>query len=379
MGIPLAVLPPHIKASLDLPFALEIAIAADGVLNIFGARAAHIMAHIEARSGVQRVRLAPGPDLSDCGGERRVSVLGAVRPLLEAHRLLHVALHGGEPERLTAKLLLPCRLAEVVIGKAGETVREISRLSGAALAFDEQLACVPEAAGVAERLLRASGDMAQVSNALAQVLLLRMDFDATEPAAPSCEATAAPRDEPGGGHEEYDPFNPRVGHATATGGAHSSAGAGLGAGLVYGAGPEAASLVSSNSQASLGVELLVPNAGAGALIGRGGHTVQRVCKVTGAHSNPDPDPDPDPNPDHDPSQVTGARVFVRKDPRLIAGTPERCVVVRGTLAQVEAAECMLAELLLEAARNGQLPANPTSNPNPDSNPDQGKALQSHKP
>ena len=36
---------------------------------------------------------------------------------------------------------------------------------------------------MAERLLRASGDMAQVSNALAQVLLLRMDFDATEPAS----------------------------------------------------------------------------------------------------------------------------------------------------------------------------------------------------
>ena len=98
MGIPLAVLPPHVKASLDVPLTLEIAVAADRVLNIFGSRAAHIMAHIEARSGVQRVRLAPGPDISaDRGGERRVSVLGAVRPLLEAHRLLHVALHGGEP------------------------------------------------------------------------------------------------------------------------------------------------------------------------------------------------------------------------------------------------------------------------------------------
>ena len=126
MGIPLAVLPPHVKASLDLPLTLEIAVAADRVLKIFGSRAAHIMAHIEVRSGVQRVRLAPGPDR---GGERRVSVLGAVRPLLEAHRLLHVALHGGEPVQLTAKLLLPCRLAEVVIGTAGETVREISRLS----------------------------------------------------------------------------------------------------------------------------------------------------------------------------------------------------------------------------------------------------------
>ena len=287
MGIPLAVLPPHVKASLDLPLTLEIAVAADRVLNIFGSRAAHIMAHIEARSGVQRVRLAPGPDR---GGERRVSVLGAVRPLLEAHRLLHVALHGGEPVQLTAKLLLPCRLAEVVIGTAGETVREISRLSGAALAFDEQLACVPEAAGVAERLLRASGDMAQVSNALAQVLLLRMDFDATEPAAPSGEAAAVPRDEPGGGHKEYDPSHPRVGRAAATGGAHSGAGAGLVAGPEYGAGPEAASLVSPTGPASLGVELLVPNAGAGALIGRGGHTVQRVCKVTRAHSGPGPEP-----------------------------------------------------------------------------------------
>ena len=65
--------------------------------------------------------------------------------------------------------------------------------------------------------------------------------------------------------------------------------------------------------------------------------------------------------------MTGARVFVRKEPRMVAGTPERCVVVRGTLAQVEAAERMLAELLLEAARNGQLPANPNPNPNPNPN------------
>ena len=202
-----------------------------------------------------------------------------------------MALHGGEPVQVTAKLLLPCRLAEVVIGTASETVREITRLSGAALAFDEQLACVPEAAGVAERLLRASGDMAQVSNALAQVLLLRMDFDATEPAAPSGEAAAVPRDEPGGGHKEYDPSHPRVGRAAATGGAHSGASAGLVAEPEYGAGPEAASLVSSTGPASLGVELLVPNAGAGALIGRGGHTVQRVCKVTRAHSEPGPEPD----------------------------------------------------------------------------------------
>ena len=66
---------------------------------------------------------------------------------------------------------------------------------------------------------------------------------------------------------------------------------------------------------------------------------------------------------------------------MIAGTPERCVVVRGTLEQVEAAERMLAELLLEAARNGQLlpsePQHPHPQPNPD--PNQGKALQSHEP
>lgn len=52
---------------------------------------------------------------------------------------------------------------------------------------------------------------------------------------------------------------------------------------------------------------------------------------------------------------------------MIAGTPERCVVVRGTLEQVEAAERMLAELLLEAARNGQLPSEP-QHPHPHPNP-----------
>ena len=70
MGIPLAVLPPHVKASLDLPFGIEIAVASDAIVNVFGTSAAHIMGHIEARSGVQRVRLAPEAETAP---ERRVS------------------------------------------------------------------------------------------------------------------------------------------------------------------------------------------------------------------------------------------------------------------------------------------------------------------
>ena len=80
---------------------------------------------------------------------------------------------------------------------------------------------------------------------------------------------AAPSEEPGGRHEEYDPLHPLV-PPTTTVGAQGGGGAG-------------AALEAALGAASLGVELLVPNAGAGALIGRGGHTVQRVCKVACTH------------------------------------------------------------------------------------------------
>ena len=54
-----------------------------------------------------------------------------------------------------------------MIGKGGETVREISRLSGAAVGLDRAPATVAEApGGVQERMLRIDGAMAQVSNAL---------------------------------------------------------------------------------------------------------------------------------------------------------------------------------------------------------------------
>ena len=66
---------------------------------------------------------------------------------------------------------------------------------------------------------------------------------------------------------------------------------------------------------------------AGAIIGRKGATVNGVASSS------------------------GAKVFVRKEP-LPGG--ERCVVVRGRLSQVEAAERQVSEILDEAARKGTL-------------------------
>ena len=85
--------------------------------------------------------------------DRRVSMVGTIRELLEAHRLLHVALNGGEPERLTAKLLLAAHLAGLVIGKSAETVREISRQSGASVVVEKQMAAV-SGGKLEERLTR---------------------------------------------------------------------------------------------------------------------------------------------------------------------------------------------------------------------------------
>ena len=121
MGIPLAVLPPHVKASLASPIGFETCLERELVVAVLGSQAAHVMAHVEARSRVQRVRIAPEHEVGACA-EQRVSVYGPVRELLEAFRLLHVAMHGGEPERLAGAgrtqgmrlhMLAPARRAHV--------------------------------------------------------------------------------------------------------------------------------------------------------------------------------------------------------------------------------------------------------------------------
>ena len=169
-GIPVEVLPPKVQAGLRTHLTLQMAVSADAIRSVFGGREEHVVRQLSARSGAQ-VQLWPVPaDAID----RRVSMVGTIRELLEAHRLLHVALNGGEPERLTAKLLLAAHLAGLVIGKSAETVREISRQSGASVVVEKQMAAV-SGGNLEERLTRVSGAMAQVSNALAQILLMLID------------------------------------------------------------------------------------------------------------------------------------------------------------------------------------------------------------
>ena len=187
-GIPVEVLPPKVQAGLRTHLTLQMAVSADAIRSVFGGREEHVVRQLSARSGAQ-VQLWPVPaDAID----RRVSMVGTIRELLEAHRLLHVALNGGEPERLTAKLLLAAHLAGLVIGKSAETVREISRQSGASVVVEKQMASVGGGGGERqERLTRVSGAMAQVSNALAQILLMLIDNSEAEAPPPPAAAAAA--------------------------------------------------------------------------------------------------------------------------------------------------------------------------------------------
>ena len=94
-GIPVEVLPPKVQAGLRTHLTLQMAVSADAIRSVFGGREEHVVRQLSARSGAQ-VQLWPVPaDAID----RRVSMVGTIRELLEAHRLLHVALNGGEPER----------------------------------------------------------------------------------------------------------------------------------------------------------------------------------------------------------------------------------------------------------------------------------------
>ena len=203
-GIPVEVLPPKVQAGLRTQLTLQMAVSADAIRSVFGGREEHVVRQLSARSGAQ-VQLWPVPaDAID----RRVSMVGTIRELLEAHRLLHVALNGGEPERLTAKLLLAAHLAGLVIGKSAETVREISRQSGASVVVEKQMAAV-SGGKLEERLTRVSGAMAQVSNALAQILLMLID---------NSEAEAPPPPPAAAADAEYDPANPSIGAAPLGGG-----------------------------------------------------------------------------------------------------------------------------------------------------------------
>ena len=195
-GIPVEVLPPKVQAGLRTHLTLQMAVSADAIRSVFGGREEHVVRQLSARSGAQ-VQLWPVPaDAID----RRVSMVGTIRELLEAHRLLHVALNGGEPERLTAKLLLAAHLAGLVIGKSAETVRG-SRAAGASVVVEKQMAAV-SGGKLEQRLTRVSGAMAQVSNALAQILLMLIDTPVAEAPPPPAAADA-----------EYDPANLVIGAA----------------------------------------------------------------------------------------------------------------------------------------------------------------------
>ena len=166
-GIPLEALPQHVQDGLKQQSPLELALSADAFDTVLGANAELAMSKVKGASGVLSLRLWPQDDDSV---SRRVSIVGTPNQLLEAHRLIRLALFRGEPEKLTSKVLLPGRFASSVLGENGATVREISRQSSAQVTVDRTPPNVRGGdAGLEECMVRISGGLPAVSNALAQV------------------------------------------------------------------------------------------------------------------------------------------------------------------------------------------------------------------
>ena len=177
-GVPSAVLPADVRQAVDsFPLQLDFLFPNDAIESAFGASAAHAVERIASRAGTTRATLGGTLRRDDGTVERRVCLVGTLRPLLEMHRLLHVALNHGEPIKLSTRLLVPAALAGRVIGRGGETIREIGAVSGAILSFDPTNTADPTPV----RGLKVAGEMAEVANALAQVMLMRLHAECAQP------------------------------------------------------------------------------------------------------------------------------------------------------------------------------------------------------
>lgn len=176
-GVPAAVLPAEVRQAVDsLPLEVELLFPTDAIESAFGASAANAVERIASRAGTTRATLGGTLRREDGTVERRVCLVGTVRPLLEMHRLLHVALNHGEPLNLSTRLLVPAAMAGRVIGRGGETIREIGAVSGATLSFDPTITSDP----TPSRGLKLAGEMAEVANALAQVILMRLHAECAQ-------------------------------------------------------------------------------------------------------------------------------------------------------------------------------------------------------
>eukprot|EP00966_Prymnesium_polylepis_P041227 956547-Prymnesium_polylepis.1 len=192
-GIPIEALPKHVQDGLKQQSPLELALSADAIETVLGANAELVMSKVKGASSVLSLRLGAADEDSV---SRRVSILGTPTQLLEAHRLIRLALYRGEPERLTTKVLLPRRFMSSVLGENGATVREISRQSAAQVVVDRQPPSVRGGeVGLEECMIRVSGGLPAVSNALAQVLLLRIDCESDE-GPPQQQQPAPPQPPP---------------------------------------------------------------------------------------------------------------------------------------------------------------------------------------
>ena len=260
-------------------------VSADAIRSVFGGREEPWCGSYRCDQGA-RVQLWPVPaDAID----RRVSMVGTIRELLESARLLHVALNGGEPERLTAKLLLAATWPG---SSSANRPRRCARSRGSRARRSSS-----KADGGRERRklgrLRVSGAMARgVVRARADSAML---IDNSEAEAPPPPAAA---------DAEYDPANPSIAPRRS---AAAAAVADLAA-----AGPAAAAAAAGTAAAARPPPISL------------GLRWASSCELQrGGRHRPQ-------GRDGERRRVQfGRKVFVRKEP-LPGG--ERCVVVRGRLA-----------------------------------------------
>ena len=169
-----------------------------------------------------------------------------------------------------------------------------------------------------ERLTRVSGAMAQVSNALAQILLMLID---------NSEAEAPPPPPPRAAAAEYDPANPSIG----------ARGGGGGGGGFGGGGSTAAAAAAAMAAAAAARRPPIS-------LGQGGRRAARELQRGGRDHRPQR------RDARTASRGVGREGLCSQGRHRAASAASWCV---GDSPQVEAAERQVSEILDEAARKGR--------------------------
>lgn len=259
----------------------ELRIANEKVGLIIG-RAGETIRSLEASTGaqIQISKESGGPD-------RAVTVVGdddsINRAVIEIDKICTGTVrpstsHAGE----TVRIPVPQNLVGVLIGRGGETVRAVQQRTGCLVQIQRANEVDPSSA---TRDVSLTGTQQQIEAARHEVL--------------SIIAGAAAQNQ-GQGH------GPSPGHGSPSGGDNMYMPSGGGGGRIT-------------------VNMDVPNAVVGTIIGRGGETIKRL------------------------QQLTGARIQLEKAD---SGRPQRALTIQGDATQVERARHEVEELIREKQATG---------------------------